>query len=211
MTRILLVNASPRGDESHSLRLAETFVHAYREHEPDTEVDRLDTFTDIAPFGQRQVAAKMAVIAGQAVPDEAARDWFAVLDLAARVQTADTLVFAVPMWNGAIPWSLKLFIDTVTQPGVAFTFDPATGYRGLLGGRRAVTVYTSRVYAPGVAPAFGTDHQSTYLRWWLQYCGITDIHEIPLQPTFPGTHLAGATRHAEQRAHQLAATLAGAR
>jgi len=44
--------------------------------------------------------------------------------------------------------------DTVTQPGVAFRFDPQTGYHGLLDGRRAVPVYTSQVYRPGVTAAF---------------------------------------------------------
>jgi FMN-dependent NADH-azoreductase len=185
MNRVLLINASPRGEDSCSLRLANRFLEAYRKRRADVEVDRLNTFSHLAPFGQRQVDAKMAVIARQPVPAEAAGDWAEVLDVAARVQLADTLVFAVPMWNGAIPWSLKLFIDTITQPGVAFTFDPATGYRGLLGGRRAVTIYTSRVYAPGLTPAFGVDHQSTYLRWWLEYCGITDIHELRLQTLTP--------------------------
>ncbi|MEV3903813.1 NAD(P)H-dependent oxidoreductase [Mycobacterium sp. NPDC050551] len=182
---MLLVNASPRGEDSHSLRLANRFLDAYCMNQADVAVDRLDTFSDLAPFGQGQVDAKMAVITRRPVPEEAAGDWAKVLDVAARVQLADTLVFAVPMWNGGIPWSLKLFIDTVTQPGIAFTFDPAIGYRGLLGGRRAVTIYTSRVYAPGVSPAFGVDHQSAYLRWWLEYCGITDIHELRLQTLTP--------------------------
>ncbi|HEX2284477.1 MAG TPA: NAD(P)H-dependent oxidoreductase [Mycobacterium sp.] len=205
--RVLLVNASPRGGESHSLHIAETFVAAYRATLPDVYVDRLDTF-ELPPFGQRHVEAKMAVIARQDVPGDAAREWAQVLDVAARVQAADTLVFAVPMWNGGIPWSLKLFIDTVTQPGIAFSFNPVDGYRGLLGGRRAVTIYTSRVYSPGVAPEFGTDHQSTYLRWWLEYCGITDIHELRLQPTFPDDGLAARQSRAAEEARELAHKLA---
>ena len=202
-SRVLLINSSPRGAESRSLRLAQAFLDAYRTTVPAVEVDCLDTFTDLAPFGQRQVAAKMALIAREAIPDTAAREWADVVDVAARVQAADTLVFAVPMWNGGIPWSLKLFIDTVTQPGIAFSFDPANGYRGLLGGRRAVAMYTSRVYAPGVAPAFGIDHQSTYLQWWLRYCGITDIHELRLQ-----TMLSDDQHAAEQQARLLAQALA---
>jgi FMN-dependent NADH-azoreductase len=204
-SRVLLINSSPRGAESRSLRLAQSFLDAYRTKVPAVEVDRLDTFTDLTPFGQRQVEAKMALIAREEVPDTAAFEWAEVVDVAARVQAADTLLFAVPMWNGGIPWSLKLFIDTVTQPGIAFSFDPTHGYRGLLGGRTAVTIYTSRVYAPGVAPAFGIDHQSTYLQWWLRYCGITDVHELRLQ-----TMLSGDQHAAEQQARLLAEALAAA-
>ena len=202
-SRVLLINSSPRDAESRSLRLADAFLDAYRIKVPAVEVDRLDTFTDLAPFGQRQVEAKMALIAREEIPDSAAREWADVVDVAARVQAADTLVFAVPMWNGGIPWSLKLFIDTVTQPGIAFSFDPTNGYRGLLGGRRAVAMYTSRVYAPGVAPAFGADHQSTYLQWWLRYCGFTDIHELRVQ-----TMLSDDQHIAEQQARLLAEALA---
>ena len=130
--------------------------------------------------------------------------------MADRVRAADTLLFAVSMWNGGIPWSLKLFIDIVTQPGVAFSFDPSTGYTGLLGGRRAVVAYTSRVYAADVSPAFGADHQSTYFDWWLRYCGIDDVHELRLQPTFPGatfdTERERAVVHAQTLARALAAS-----
>jgi FMN-dependent NADH-azoreductase len=206
-SRVLFVTASPR-EESHSVRLAEAFLDTYRSAVPDVEVDRLNTFTDLPSFDARLVSAKMAVIARAPVPEAASKKWAEVLEVAARVQAADTLLFAVPMWNGGIPWSLKLFIDVVTQPGVAFSFDPSTGYTGLLAGRRAVVAYTSRVYAHGVPPAFGVDHQSTYFEWWLRYCGIDDIHELRLQPTFPGEKFDAERDRATVCAQTLARTLA---
>lgn len=206
-SRVLFVSASPRG-ESHSVHLAEAFLDAYCSTLPQVEVDRLNTFTDLPSFGARHVSAKMAVIAREPVAEDTSHDWAEVLAVADRVRAADTLLFAVPMWNGGIPWSLKLFIDVVTQPGVAFSFDPSTGYAGLLGGRRAVVAYTSRVYAQGVPPAFGVDHQSTYLGWWLRYCGIDDVHELRLQPTFPGENFAAERKRAIGDAQMLARTLA---
>lgn len=193
--RILLVAASPRGDDSYSVPIAEALVDALG---PDVEVDRLDAF-ELAPFGAGHAAAKMAVIAREPVPEHAATEWAQVQALGARVTAADTLVFAVPMWNGGIPWALKLFVDAVTQPGIAFRFDPETGYHGLLGGRRAVTIYTSRVF-----PRFGPDHQSTYLRWWLEFCGIEEIHELRLQPTYPAPDLETAVAQARALARRLA-------
>jgi len=190
------------------VRLVEAFLDTYCSALPNAEVDRLNTFTDLPAFGPKHVSAKMAVIARESVPEAASTDWAEVLEVAARVQAADTLLFAVPMWNGGIPWSLKLFVDIVTQPGVAFTFDPATGYTGLLGGRRAVVAYASRVYTPDVSPAFGVDHQSTYFRWWLQYCGIDDVHELRIQPTFPGDKFDGERERATVGAQTLARRLA---
>jgi NAD(P)H-dependent FMN reductase len=128
-SRVLFVTASPRG-ESHSVDLAQAFLDTYCRALPDVEVDRLNTFTDLPSFGAQHVSAKMAVIAREPVPEAASHNWAEVLAVADRVRAADTLLFAVPMWNGGIPWSLKLFIDVVTQPGVAFSFDPSTGYTG---------------------------------------------------------------------------------
>lgn len=202
--RVLLVNASPRGEDSRSLGIAEAFLDEYR----PVSVDRLDVFGDLPPFGQGQVAAKMAVIAG-ASPNE--QDWAQVVGTAARLQAADTWVFTVPMWNGGIPWALKLLIDTVTQPGIAFSFSPDAGYRGLLGGRRAIVIYTSRVFTPGVEPRFGTDYQSTYLSWWLTYCGLTEIHELRLQPTIPSERLAELERKVSASARRLGRELGAKR
>jgi FMN-dependent NADH-azoreductase len=206
-SRVLFVTASPR-EESHSVHLAEAFLDSYCSALPNTAVDRLNTFTDLPAFGAQHVSAKMALIARDPVPEAASANWAEVLEVAARVQAADTLLFAVPMWNGGIPWALKLFVDTVTQPGVAFSYDPATGYRGLLGGRRAVVAYASRVYAPDVAPAFGVDHQSTYFGWWLRYCGIDDIHELRIQPTRPSETFAAERDRATLEARDVARALA---
>jgi FMN-dependent NADH-azoreductase len=200
---VLLVTASPHDGASHSVAIAETFLEALGSR---VRVDRLDAF-DLKPFGARHAEAKMAVIAGGQVPTDARAEWAQVQELGNRVRAADTLVFAVPMWNGGIPWALKLFIDIVTQPGIAFRFDPASGYHGLLGGRRAVCVYASRVFAPGVRPAFGSDYHSTYLRWWLGFCGIRDVHEFRLQPSYPNAEFEARLRDVLAQARELAGNL----
>jgi FMN-dependent NADH-azoreductase len=207
MPRLLFVHASPRGPRSESLSLAETLLDAVG----DTyDIDRLDLFaTPPPPFAADAVAAKMAVISGAPVAAEHRDAWDAAVALAERISAADTLLFTVPMWNSGIPWMLKLFIDSVSQPGVAFSFDPETGYCGLLGeGRRAIALYTSAVYAPGVAPAFGRDFHSTYFEGWLRFIGIEDITSVRLQPTFPGGDFAQRRALAHEQAAALGARLA---
>jgi FMN-dependent NADH-azoreductase len=205
--RVLVVGASPRGEGSYALALAETVVDAFVAEHPGAEVDRLDTFS-LAPFGARRTDAKMAVIAGEEVPGAAVAEWDDVRAVFERVAAADLLVFAVPLWNHGIPWALKLFIDTITQPGLAFSFDPETGYSGLLGGRRAVVAYTSAVYSPGVAPAFGTDEAAPFLRSWLAFVGIDDVREVRLQPTYPTPDFEERRRRAHDEAAEVGATLA---
>jgi len=178
--------------------------------DPTLAVDRLDLFESPPPaFGARAALAKMDVIAGREVAPERREEWQQALQTAERLRGAELWVLAVPMWNSGLPWPLKQLIDTVTQPGVAFRFDPRTGYHGLLGGRRAVPIYTSQVYSPGVPPAFGVDHQSTYLGWWLEFVGVEQVGEIRLQPTFPDETLTrrreAALDHARALGRQLAA------
>lgn len=206
MPRLLFVHASPRGPESQSLAVAETLLGAIG---TSHEVDRLDLFaTPPALFGADAVAAKMQVISGEAVTPDHHDAWAGALALAERISAADTLLFTVPMWNSGIPWMLKMFIDAVTQPGVAFSFDPETGYSGLLGGRRAIAIYTSAVYSPGVPPAFGVDFHSTYFEDWLRFIGVEDITALRLQTTWPGPDFDVRRAAAHEQAAALGARLA---
>ena len=207
--RVLVVSASPRGERSHALALADSVVDAYVAEHPGAEVDRLDAFADVAPFAARETDAKMAVIGGQPVAEDDGAGWDGVREVWRRLEAADVVVIAAPIWNHGIPWALKLFVDTVTQPGLAFGFDPVEGYHGLLGGRRAVVIHTSAVWSPGVPPAFGSDQASPYLRDWLGFIGIDDVREVRLHPTYPTPDLDGRVALAHEQARATGRALAG--
>lgn len=183
MATLLHISASPRGERSESLALADTFLDAYREINPDTEIQTWDLWDGTLPaFGPAAAHAKMAVFAGADPMGEQATAWRAARDAFDRFAAADQYLFSVPMWNAGIPYILKQFIDVVSQPGMVFTFDGENGYTGLLAGRRAAVVYTSAVYGPGRPPSFGSDFQAPYLRDWLTWAGITDITEVAFRP-----------------------------
>lgn len=125
-----------------------------------------------------------------------------------RFNAADVYVVGVPMWNSGIPWILKQIIDIITQPGMCWGLDPATGYIPLLKGKgkKAVTVYVSGVYAKGVPPSFGRDFQSNYFRDWLEFIGMDEIHEIRFQPSIMPT--GGPPEERRPVAHDEAKALA---
>ena len=83
------------------------------------------------------------------------------------------------MWNGGIPWALKQYIDTVSQPGLTFGFGPE-GYYPLLKDKRACIVYTAGVYSPALPKSFGLDFQMAYMTWWLEIIGITEVQNVTL-------------------------------
>jgi FMN-dependent NADH-azoreductase len=182
--KVLFINSSPRAENSESIPLAEAVIEAHREADPAIEVDRLDVFEDLPLYGRQGVDAKMAIFGGGEPVGPQREAWDKVEAVAGRVRAADTLVFTVPMWNHTVNWGLKMFIDTISQPGLVFGFTPDAGYEGLLGGRRAVAIYTGSVWSPGVSDAYGRDYASGYFEYWLEWAGIEDVTTLRLQPTF---------------------------
>jgi FMN-dependent NADH-azoreductase len=207
MTKLLYVVGSPRGERSESTALAETFLGAYRRANPHVEVDTLDLWRERLPvFGPNGVEAKMTVFGGEEPAGEQGAAWADVKRVFQRFDSADRYLFAVPMWNHGVPWPLKHLIDTISQPGMIFGFDPEQGYSGLLRGKRAMVVYTSGVYADGRAPAFGTDFHSTYFNDWLRFAGIEDVTEVRFQPTIATADPDALRNTAHDEARRLGET-----
>ena len=184
MTKLLHLIASPRGEESKSNEIARAHIAALRAHDPNLQVDALDLWGEPLPeFEGKAAAAKMSFFGVGALEGEARTAWDRIVEITERFKAADHYVIGAPMWNGGIPYRLKLYIDIVTQPGLLFGFDPAKGYVGLLQNKSATVVTTSGVYAPGAPPNFGADFHSTYLDWWLRFIGVENIHTIRFQPS----------------------------
>jgi FMN-dependent NADH-azoreductase len=176
-----------------------------RANNPDLHVDTLELWdTDLPVFDGDKVAAKMNVIAGQEQNDVQKTAWDQVVEIANRFISADRYLIASPMWNGGIPYRLKHYIDLIHQPGLLWGLDPDTGYYGLLKDKHATLALTSGVYAPGVPPAFGIDHHSTYLRDWLSQAGVTEIDELRFQPSLLTEDPAGDLEKANKLAVELA-------
>jgi FMN-dependent NADH-azoreductase len=203
MTKLLYVNSSPRGEHSESRALAITFLEAYKAARPDLDVELLDLWAEPLPvYGGKGVEAKMSVFAGQDPTGDAAEAWAAVKRLADRFHAADEYLFTVPMWNHGVPWVLKHLIDTISQPGMVFGFDPVEGYTGLLAGKRAVAIYTSAVYYEGAPLPFGRDFHRSYFNDWLRWAGVEDVGEVRFQPNLvtADAQAGRAAAHADARA-----------
>jgi FMN-dependent NADH-azoreductase len=208
MTRLLHIASSPRGSSSESLRIAETFIDAYRDAHTGSTVETWNLWDGSLPaFGPVAAAAKMTIFAGEEPLAEQAAAWHGARSTFDRFDSAEHLLFSVPMWNAGIPYILKQLIDVVSQPGMVFGVDQESGYSHLLEGRgkKAAVIYTSAVWAPGLGAAFGANFQSTYFNDWLRWTGINDITEIRYHPTLTGV-AADERRKAHDRAREAART-----
>src|ERR1700732_3470427 len=205
MTKLLFLQGSPRKGESQSVQLAQAYLEALCGINPDLEVDTLELWdTDLPAFDGDKAAAKMTILAGEQHTEIQRTAWNEILAIADRFIAADRYLIASPMWNSGIPYRLKHYVDLIHQPGLLWGLDPQKGYYGLLKNKHATLALTSGVYAPGVAPPFGIDHQSTYLRDWLNQAGVTAIDELRFQPSMLTADPAGDFERACKGAVELA-------
>ena len=206
MSRLLFIQASPRGAASRSVAVAQSYLAALQAQHSDLEVDTIELWQAGLPeFDGNRAAAKLTVFGGQTPEGTLKTAWDEISEIAGRFTAADHYLFAIPMWNGGIPYKLKQYIDIIHQPGLTFGFDPAKGYSGLLRNKKATLVYTSGAFSTAFPqPAFGEDFQSTYMRSWLNQAGVTEIEEIRYQPTIltatPDADFAAAKAAAADRA-----------
>ena len=187
MAKLLHIQASPRIGRSASIAVAEHFLDVYRAKHPDDTVETLKLWeTDLPEFDGATIDAKYAVLNGQTHTSTQLEAWKAVVRIADHFKSADKYLFSLPMWNFGIPYKLKHFIDVLVQPGLAFSYTPEAGYKGLITGKPAVAIYArGGAYGPG-SGAESYDAQSTYFRQILGFIGFTDIKEIFVEPTLAG-------------------------
>ncbi len=105
----------------------------------------------------------------------AQRSYLATSDqLIEELQAADTVVIGAPMYNFAIPSSLKAWIDQIVRMGKTIGYG-ASGARGLLANKRVIVVTArGRAYGKGT-PAERFDFQEPYLRHIFGFIGLTGV------------------------------------
>ncbi|PZP83338.1 MAG: FMN-dependent NADH-azoreductase [Ectopseudomonas oleovorans] len=172
MSRILVIESSARQQASVSRELTQQFIANWQAAHPADQVQVRDLAAEpvphldatllggwMTPSEQQNDAEKAALARSNQLTDE--------------LLAADVLVLAAPMYNFAIPSTLKAWLDHVLRAGVTFKYTE-TGPQGLLTGKRAF-VLTAR---GGIYAGSALDHQEPYLRQVLAFIGIHDVQFI---------------------------------
>jgi FMN-dependent NADH-azoreductase len=172
MSRVLVIESSARQQGSISRELTQQFIANWQAAHPADQIQVRDLAAEpvphldatllggwMTPSEQQSEAEKAALARSNQLTDE--------------LLAADVLVLAAPMYNFAIPSTLKAWLDHVLRAGVTFKYTE-TGPQGLLTGKRAF-VLTAR---GGIYAGSGLDHQEPYLRQALAFIGIHDVQFI---------------------------------
>ena len=170
MTKLLVVETSPRGDHSISRHMTRRFVARWRAAHPGAGVIERDLMETDLPFVTAPWLQAYFTPAEQHSPEM--KDALRLSDeLVGELIAADHLVIATPVYNYNIPAALKAWIDHVVRKGLTLGVDGS----GLLTGKKATVLLASGgVYTEG-SPIRDRDLATQYLRLILGVIGITDV------------------------------------
>lgn len=206
MEKLLHIIATPRGNESRTLKVSEAFLKKLKEKYPTCEVDELNLFTSpLAQLTVKRIDGKYTLLSGKELDGELKEAWREIELYIKRFLSADFYVLSVPMWNFSIPYALKHYIDIIVQPNYLFRYTEK-GPEGFLKDKKMVII-TSRGgdYGEG-SPFRPYDLQEPYLRTIFGFVGIKDITFIHAQPMDAlGPHVQGEKiKEAQGRAIEIA-------
>lgn len=182
MKKLLHIIATPRGEESRTLKVSGVFLEGIRRRYPDSALDTLNLFEEKIPeLTLKEVSGKYALLGGNNLTGELKKAWQDIERHIARFLSADAYLISTPMWNFSIPYVLKHYIDVILQPRYLFRYTEK-GPEGLAKNRK-MAVITSRGGDYGKKSALNSyDYQEPYLRTVFGLAGIEDITFINAQP-----------------------------
>ena len=171
MSTILHITASIRDGESVSRSLGTKLVENLAAKQ-NAEVVTRDLAKNEIPFiDAERFAANLAPYADRS-PEQ--HELAKVADeLIDELKAADTIVFSVPVYNFAVPATVKAWADLVARAGTTFRYTE-NGAEGLLTGKKAYIAIASG----GTPIGSEIDFMSPWLKFFLGFLGITDVEMV---------------------------------
>jgi len=169
MSNVLIIESSARQQGSFSRQLTRQFISQWQAAHPADQVPVRDLALAPVPHLDASLLGGWMKPEGQRNADEQI-SLQRSNELTDELLAADVLVLAAPMYNFAIPSTLKAWLDHVMRAGVTFKYTE-TGPQGLLVGKKAY-VLTAR---GGLYAGSTSDHQEPYLRQVMAFIGIHDV------------------------------------
>ena len=170
MRTLLVVEASPRGEQSMSRGLTERFVNAWKKHNPNGRIVERDLMKAELPY------VTLPWLKAYFTPVEHQTPELKSLlhrsdELVAEILEADDIAIGTPVYNYNIPAVLKSYIDHIVRKGKTLGF----AGEGLVHGKKCTILLASGgIYTEG-SPIRDRDIATTYLRLILKVIGIEDV------------------------------------
>ena len=182
MTTLLHIDASPRFEGSHSRALADHLVAEWLGAREDGRVVKRDLALTPPPHVDAAATAAFTTAPADRGPtlDAAAARSDALIE---EFLAADEVLISAPMHNFGPPSSLKAYVDHIVRAGHTFSYDPDTGFDGLVKTKRAylALAYGAAGYVGG--PMASLDFLAPYLESVLRFIGVPRIEMVYVEGT----------------------------
>ena len=166
--KILRIDSSARYDASKSRERADILIEYLRAEHPEASVTVRDVAAGLPFVDAEWVAAKNTPVDERT---DAQNDTMALsYELVDELKAHDTYVFSVPVYNFTVPATLKAWADLVALPRQTFRYTE-DGPQGLLEDKRAILLFASG----GTEIGSDIDYASSWLSFFLEFIGVTDI------------------------------------
>lgn len=183
MKKVLIINASPRAERSHSRKLTALFAAKWStKYKDDIFIYREVGQVSIPHITEQWIASAFIK------PEERKPENHEVLALSnalvKELKEADVYIIGTPMYNWSIPSGLKAYIDQIMRINETWKFksgEPDGDYVGLLKNKK-LYILSSRGdsgYNEGQINAH-MNFQTTYLMKIFNIMGVEDIECISL-------------------------------
>ena len=172
MTKVLNIITSPRGAASYSNKLGSAVIEKIKTEYPGVEVITRDLSSSPLPqLNAAYIEAFSTPLANHTALHKQATQ--ASDEAIKQLLDVDVIVMNVAMWNFGIPSSLKAWIDQIARVGITFNYSEK-GVVGLIPNKKVfVAMASGGVYT--TAPYHTSDFVDPYLKFMLNFLGITDI------------------------------------
>jgi FMN-dependent NADH-azoreductase len=209
MAHLLHIDASPRGERSHSRRITREFVEQWKQTHPDDSVTYRDIGRNPIPHVDEPWIAAAFSPPEQHTPE--LRDAIRLSDqLVDEFLAADIYVLGVPMYNFSVPSTFKAYIDQIVRVGRTVAFEPdaaANVFKQLVLNKKMFVIEArgDSGYHPG-GQYEQMNYHDPYLVTVFGFLGITDITFVHVEnDEYGGNKLAESIANARAKIIDLAA------
>jgi FMN-dependent NADH-azoreductase len=173
MTKLLVVETSPRGDASVSRNMTRRYLAEWKALNPNGRIVTRDLAEHAPPYVTTPWLAAYFTPPHAQTPETRAQ--LELSDTLVReLLETDELVIATPVYNYNVPATLKAWIDHIVRKGLTLGFDGS----GLVTGKRATLLIASGGEYGENSPIRDRDIATQYLTMILKILGIRDISVI---------------------------------
>ncbi|ESA31961.1 fmn-dependent nadh-azoreductase [Leptolyngbya sp. Heron Island J] len=210
MAYVLHLDASPRGERSHSRRMTRAFVERWKQFHSGDRVTYRDIGRNPVPHVTEAWIAAAFTPAEQRTPElkQALRISDELVD---EFLAADIYVMGIPMYNWTVSSGFKAYIDNIVRINRTWAYipeeNPEFPYKPLVHGKRmfVISARGDGGFAPGGRNA-QRDFLTPYIKEVFSMLGVTDITFVHVEnDEYGGQKLADSIATAQSQIAQLVA------